>query len=78
MYRRNACSEAIGKFDAPLIYALADTTMVRWIAQSGGGYDEIDVQACKEKGDVYSQLESTVINVGDHPRNSGIEYSRSK
>lgn len=50
LYRRNSCSEAIGKFDAPLIHALADTSMVRWIAQSGGGYDEIDVQACKERG----------------------------
>lgn len=50
LYRRNTSSEVIGKFDAPLIHALADTSMVRWIAQSGGGYDEIDVQACKERG----------------------------
>ncbi|KAG1781911.1 D-isomer specific 2-hydroxyacid dehydrogenase [Suillus placidus] len=48
--RRNTSSEVIGKFDAPLIHALADTSMVRWIAQSSGGYDEIDVQACKERG----------------------------
>ncbi|KAG1854141.1 hypothetical protein DFJ58DRAFT_906206 [Suillus subalutaceus] len=50
LYRRNTSSEVIGKFDAPLIHALADISMVRWIAQSGGGYDEIDVQACKERG----------------------------
>ncbi|KAG1721406.1 hypothetical protein EDB19DRAFT_1898330 [Suillus lakei] len=50
LYRRNTSSEVLGKFDAPLIHALADTSMVRWIAQSGGGYDEIDVQACKERG----------------------------
>ncbi|KAG2347506.1 hypothetical protein BDR05DRAFT_996619, partial [Suillus weaverae] len=37
--------------------------MVRWIAQSGGGYDEIDVQACKERGNVRSRSESTVANV---------------
>jgi lactate dehydrogenase-like 2-hydroxyacid dehydrogenase len=40
--------------------------MVRWIAQNGGGYDEIDVQACKERGDVRSQSESTVANVCLH------------
>ncbi|KAG0699380.1 D-isomer specific 2-hydroxyacid dehydrogenase [Suillus ampliporus] len=50
VYRRNTSSEVLGKFDGPLIHALANTSMVRWIAQSGGGYDEIDVQACKERG----------------------------
>ncbi|KAG2369266.1 D-isomer specific 2-hydroxyacid dehydrogenase [Suillus spraguei] len=50
MYRHNKSSEFIGKFDAPLIHALADTSMVRWIAHNGSGYDEIDVQACKERG----------------------------
>lgn len=50
VYRRNASSEFIGKFDASLIHALADTSMVRWIAHNGSGYDEIDVQACKERG----------------------------
>ncbi|KAG1861954.1 D-isomer specific 2-hydroxyacid dehydrogenase [Suillus tomentosus] len=50
LYRLNESSEVIGKFDGPLIHALADTSMVRWIAQSSSGYDEIDVQACKERG----------------------------
>ncbi|KAG1903239.1 uncharacterized protein F5891DRAFT_1185386 [Suillus fuscotomentosus] len=50
LYRRNTSSKVIGKFDAPLIHALADTSKVRWIAQNGSGYDEIDVQACKERG----------------------------
>jgi len=31
--------------------------MVRWIAQNGGGYDEIDVQACKERGNVHVQAQ---------------------
>ncbi|KAG1827812.1 D-isomer specific 2-hydroxyacid dehydrogenase [Suillus variegatus] len=50
LYRRNTSSAVIGKFDAPLIHALADTSKVRWIAQSSSGYDKIDVQACKERG----------------------------
>ncbi|KAG1794360.1 D-isomer specific 2-hydroxyacid dehydrogenase [Suillus plorans] len=50
LYRLDESSEFIGKFDAPLIHALADTSMVRWIAQSSSGYDAIDVQACKERG----------------------------
>jgi lactate dehydrogenase-like 2-hydroxyacid dehydrogenase len=66
VYRRNTSSAVIGKFDASLVHALADTTMVRWIAQNGGGYDEIDVQACKERGDVRSQSESTAANLCLH------------
>ncbi|KAG2062461.1 hypothetical protein BDR04DRAFT_1063103, partial [Suillus decipiens] len=62
VYRHNKSSEFIGKFDASLIHALADTSMVRWIAHNGGGYDEIDVQACKERGNVRSRSESTVAN----------------
>jgi lactate dehydrogenase-like 2-hydroxyacid dehydrogenase len=42
--------------------------MVRWIAQSGGGYDEIDVQACKERGNVRFQSEPTITNVRDYPQ----------
>ncbi|KIJ65892.1 hypothetical protein HYDPIDRAFT_87735 [Hydnomerulius pinastri MD-312] len=50
IYRRNISSTTIGKFDESLINALADTTSVRWIAQNGAGYDQIDVEACKAKG----------------------------
>ncbi|KAG1818341.1 hypothetical protein EV424DRAFT_1528095 [Suillus variegatus] len=50
LYRLTESSKVIGKFDAPLIHALADTSKVRWIAQSSSGYDAIDVQACKERG----------------------------
>ncbi|KAG2159114.1 D-isomer specific 2-hydroxyacid dehydrogenase [Suillus bovinus] len=55
LYRLSESSKVIGKFDEPLIRALADTSMVRWIAQSSSGYDEIDVQACKERGKFLSQ-----------------------
>lgn len=54
LYRRNASSSLIGKFDAELIHALADTSTVRWIAQNGGGYDEIDVHACGQRGNVFT------------------------
>ncbi|KAG1787194.1 D-isomer specific 2-hydroxyacid dehydrogenase [Suillus plorans] len=50
LYRCNASSAVIGKLDAPLTHALADTSKVCWIAQSSSGYDKIDVQACKERG----------------------------
>ncbi|KAG2055633.1 hypothetical protein BDR06DRAFT_953970 [Suillus hirtellus] len=50
LYRLTKSYKVIGKFDAPLIHALADTSKVRWIAQSSSGYDAIDVQACKERG----------------------------
>ncbi|KAG2369262.1 D-isomer specific 2-hydroxyacid dehydrogenase [Suillus spraguei] len=50
VYRHTESSEVIGTFDAPLIHALADTSRVRWIAHNGSGYDDIDVQACKERG----------------------------
>ncbi|KAF9243126.1 D-isomer specific 2-hydroxyacid dehydrogenase [Melanogaster broomeanus] len=50
IYRRNVSAAAIGNFDESLINALAETTSVRWIAQNGSGYDQIDVQACKAKG----------------------------
>ncbi|KAF8839401.1 hypothetical protein BDN67DRAFT_970070 [Paxillus ammoniavirescens] len=50
IYRRNASAAAIGNFDESLVNALAETSIVRWIAQNGSGYDQIDVQACKARG----------------------------
>jgi hypothetical protein len=50
IYRRNASAAAIGNFDESLVNALAETSTVRWIAQNGSGYDQIDVQACKARG----------------------------
>ena len=48
IYRHNESSKHIGVFDAELIKALPDS--VGWIAHNGAGYDQIDVNACKEKG----------------------------
>ncbi|KAH7906806.1 hypothetical protein BJ138DRAFT_1161724 [Hygrophoropsis aurantiaca] len=49
IYRRNISKERIGIFDKELIKALT-TAGVRWIAQNGAGYDEIDVAECKLRG----------------------------
>ena len=48
IYRDNTSAERIGVFDRELIEALPPS--VRWIAHNGAGYDQIDVNACKEKG----------------------------
>ncbi|KIJ07476.1 hypothetical protein PAXINDRAFT_164590 [Paxillus involutus ATCC 200175] len=40
----------IGNFDESLVNALAETSTVRWIAQNGSGYDQIDVQTCNVRG----------------------------
>ncbi|KAF9228388.1 hypothetical protein BS17DRAFT_335388 [Gyrodon lividus] len=60
IYRRNVSAAAIGDFDESLINALAETTSVRWVAQNGSGYDQIDVQACKAKGIIVSH--TPVVN----------------
>jgi glyoxylate reductase len=48
IYRENSSARRVGTFDQELIAALPRG--IRWIAQNGAGYDQIDVQACKEKG----------------------------
>lgn len=48
IYRENSSAERVGVFDEALIAALPPG--VRWIAHNGAGYDQIDVNACKEKG----------------------------
>ncbi|KAH7926969.1 hypothetical protein BV22DRAFT_315920 [Leucogyrophana mollusca] len=48
IYRRNVSAARIGVFDKELIDAIA--VSVKWIAQNGAGYDEIDVEECKLKG----------------------------
>ena len=50
LYRHNVSADHIGVFDQEIVNALAPN--VKWIAHNGAGYDQIDVQACKEKGDV--------------------------
>lgn len=49
LYRHNVSADHIGIFDREIIDALS--TSVKWIAHNGAGYDQIDVLACKEKGD---------------------------
>ncbi|KAI0251140.1 hypothetical protein BJV78DRAFT_1212991 [Lactifluus subvellereus] len=48
IYRENSSAERVGVFDGALIAALPPG--VRWIAHNGAGYDQINVNACKEKG----------------------------
>ncbi|KAI0302364.1 D-isomer specific 2-hydroxyacid dehydrogenase [Multifurca ochricompacta] len=60
IYRDNSSAERVGVFDRALIEALPPD--VRWIAHNGAGYDQIDVNACKEKGVIVS---NTPIAVDD-------------
>ncbi|TCD66554.1 hypothetical protein EIP91_001275 [Steccherinum ochraceum] len=48
LYRHNVSADSIGIFDREIVEALSPS--VKWIAHNGAGYDQIDVQACKEKG----------------------------
>lgn len=48
IYRNNSSSDRIGIFDEQLIKGLPST--VKWIAHNGAGYDQINVEAAKEKG----------------------------
>ncbi len=49
LYRHNISADSIGVFDKEIINALVPS--VKWIAHNGAGYDQIDVQACKENGE---------------------------
>jgi glyoxylate reductase len=51
VFRDNVSTEKIGVFDKEIIDALAPT--VKWIAHNGAGYDQIDVQYAKLKGDIF-------------------------
>jgi len=48
VYRNNSSAERIGVFDKEIISALAPS--VKWIAHNGAGYDQIDINECKQKG----------------------------
>src|ERR1700761_9593245 len=48
IYRHNTSADHVGVFDRALIEALPPR--VKWIAHNGAGYDQIDVNACKERG----------------------------
>ena len=49
IYRRNISAARIGVYDHDLVAGLPPT--VQWIAHNGAGYDVVDVQACKDKGE---------------------------
>ena len=49
IYRHNISTDRIGIFDKELVLQLPST--VKWIAHNGAGYDQIDVAACKERGE---------------------------
>ena len=53
IYRHNTSADRIGVFDEALVKRLPDT--VRWIGHNGAGYDQIDVAACKDRGELLSQ-----------------------
>lgn len=49
IYRHNTSADRIGIFDADLVSKLPDS--VKWIGHNGAGYDQIDVEACKKRGE---------------------------
>ncbi len=49
IYRHNISADYIGIFDKELVAKLPAS--VKWIAHNGAGYDQIDVAACKERGE---------------------------
>ena len=73
VYRHNISADFIGVFDSEIISALAETG-VKWIAHNGAGYDQIDVSACRSKG------ESAVITMtcgrNIRSRYQGVEHPR--
>lgn len=48
LYRSNDSNKFTGNFDAELLDALPKT--LKFICHNGAGYDNIDVQACTERG----------------------------
>ncbi|KAI0258864.1 hypothetical protein BC834DRAFT_926410 [Gloeopeniophorella convolvens] len=58
IYRDNSSADHIGVFNCALIEALPAS--VRWIAHNGAGYDQIDVNACKDRGIIVSNTPGAV------------------
>jgi glyoxylate reductase len=50
IYRDNSSAEKIGMFDKDLINRLPAS--VKWIAHNGAGYEAVDVEACRLRGNV--------------------------
>jgi glyoxylate reductase len=59
IYRHNSSSDFIGIFDAEIINSLPES--LKWIAHNGAGYDQIDVAACKAKGEGFGLALTTII-----------------
>lgn len=58
IYRHNDSAQDIGIFDKELVKRLPDT--VRFVCHNGAGVDQIDVQACTEKGIAVSNTPGVV------------------
>ncbi|KAG9776552.1 hypothetical protein HRR83_005493 [Exophiala dermatitidis] len=67
LYRSNTSTSETGPFDQELVAALPKS--LRYICHNGAGYDNIDVDACTNKG---LQVSSTPIAVDDATADVGI------
>ncbi|KAL2834479.1 glyoxylate/hydroxypyruvate reductase [Aspergillus cavernicola] len=59
LYRTNSIAET-GNFDSPLVSMLPCT--LKYIGHNGAGYDNIDVQACTERGIQISNTPGVIAN----------------
>ena len=53
IYRDHTCAPSIGDVDAELVANLPDS--VKWLTQNSAGYDMIDVDACRKKGNLFKK-----------------------
>lgn len=60
LYRSNTSTAVTGPFDRDLVSVLPES--LKYICHNGAGYDNIDVQACTERG---LEISSTPIAVDD-------------
>ena len=65
IYRRDFTTAHLGPFDNELIEGLPSS--VRWLAQMSAGYDQIDIAACKKKGNVPDKHILTPIHLYPSP-----------
>lgn len=67
LYRSNASTEQTGPFNQELVSALPES--LKFICHNGAGYDNIDVEACTQKG---LKVSSTPIAVDNATADVGI------
>jgi glyoxylate reductase len=67
LYRSNNSVSETGPFDKELVAALPKS--LKWVAHNGAGYDNIDIDACTQRGILIS---STPIAVDDATADVGI------